>query len=199
MLAAARRAASASSALLARPTLAPSPLLGACRDISIRRRATLRWKNPRNLPKRRPPEEWDIRYRDEVEIMAGHDAGKIGRVYQRDFDGDWLKVKQLNKAWYLQDPADSGSFEKKWELKEAPLAYTDVLLIDPVDGKGTEVEWRYLESGERVRISKRSGAVVPLPPRRTRNPDADRPPPSVSPFCTTRDDVMEETYVPSFT
>lgn len=27
----------------------------------------------------------------------------------------------------------------------------------------TEVEWRYLENGEKVRVSVRSGRIIPLP------------------------------------
>lgn len=29
---------------------------------------------------------------------------------------------------------------------------------------GCEAEWRYTEAGERVRVSKRSGLEIPLPP-----------------------------------
>lgn len=38
-----------------------------------------------------------------------------------------------------------------------------VKLVDPVDEKATDVEWRYTESGERVRVSVRTGRIIPIP------------------------------------
>ena len=35
--------------------------------------------------------------------------------------------------------------------------------------KPTEVEWRYTEEGERVRVSLRSGRIIPLPMRQRRD------------------------------
>ena len=35
--------------------------------------------------------------------------------------------------------------------------------MDPVDERGCEVEWRYTEDGERVRVSRRSGRILPIP------------------------------------
>ena len=38
-----------------------------------------------------------------------------------------------------------------------------IKLVDPVDERGCEVEWGYTEDGERVRVSRRSGAILPIP------------------------------------
>lgn len=47
---------------------------------------------------------------------------------------------------------------------ERPLdVRTDVALVDPIDLKPTEAEWGYTEQGERIRKSKRSGKVIPVP------------------------------------
>lgn len=35
--------------------------------------------------------------------------------------------------------------------------------------KPTEVEWRYTEEGERVRVSLRSGRIIPLPLQQRRD------------------------------
>lgn len=37
-------------------------------------------------------------------------------------------------------------------------------LVDPADLKSTPFEWRFLEDGTQVRVSTRSGRVIPLPP-----------------------------------
>ncbi len=41
--------------------------------------------------------------------------------------------------------------------KEAPIAISNVMLIDPKDGKPCRVEFRKLEDGRKVRVSKRTG------------------------------------------
>lgn len=47
---------------------------------------------------------------------------------------------------------------------ELPLEIeTEVALVDPSDKKPTEVEWRFTEDGERVRVSIRTGRVIPIP------------------------------------
>ncbi len=49
--------------------------------------------------------------------------------------------------------------------KERPLVvHRDVKLVDPSDLKPCEVEHRFTEAGERVRVSKRTGQVIPVPP-----------------------------------
>ncbi|KAI1229914.1 hypothetical protein IHE44_0010619 [Lamprotornis superbus] len=48
---------------------------------------------------------------------------------------------------------------------EAPLLLNQISLVDPEDRKPTEVEWRYTEEGERVRVSLRSGRILPVPPQ----------------------------------
>lgn len=48
---------------------------------------------------------------------------------------------------------------------EGPLLVTNqVALVDPSDFQGTEIEWRYTEEGDKVRVSKRTGRIIPIPP-----------------------------------
>ncbi|NWH81141.1 RM24 protein, partial [Piaya cayana] len=62
--------------------------------------------------------------------------------------------------------------------------------------KPTEVEWRYTEEGERVRVSLRSGRIIPLPLPQRR----DRIVPEQwidGPKDTSVEDALEKTYLPS--
>ena len=43
------------------------------------------------------------------------------------------------------------------------MHYSNVNLVDPVTGFPTKITWSYLEDGKKVRISKRSGAIIPKP------------------------------------
>eukprot|EP00745_Piridium_sociabile_P027675 TRINITY_DN44536_c1_g1_i1.p2 TRINITY_DN44536_c1_g1~~TRINITY_DN44536_c1_g1_i1.p2 ORF type:complete len:114 (+),score=26.32 TRINITY_DN44536_c1_g1_i1:1-342(+) len=46
---------------------------------------------------------------------------------------------------------------------EKPLMVTtEVALVDPSDSKGTPVQWRYTEEGDRVRVALRTGRIVPM-------------------------------------
>lgn len=46
---------------------------------------------------------------------------------------------------------------------EAGVHYSNVNLVDPVTGKPTRIGMRFLEDGTKVRVAKRSGAVIPRP------------------------------------
>lgn len=67
-------------------------------------------------------------------------------------------------------------------------------LIDPESGKATRVRYGFLEDGTKVRIAKKSGALIPKPDRtnmkyinRTKGKDA-------GPNDTKPEDVLEKTY-----
>jgi len=67
-------------------------------------------------------------------------------------------------------------------------------LIDPETGLPTRITYGFLEDGSKVRIAKRSGALVPKPDRsnltyinRTKGKEA-------GPFDTKPEDVVEKTY-----
>ncbi|NXO24885.1 RM24 protein, partial [Cisticola juncidis] len=69
--------------------------------------------------------------------------------------------------------------------------------------KPTEVEWRYTEEGERVRVSLRSGRILPVPPQ----PREDGIVPEQGQRCplartdgpkdTSEEDALAKTYRPS--
>lgn len=46
-------------------------------------------------------------------------------------------------------------------MMERSIHYSNVNLVDPVTGFPTRVNYSFLEDGTKVRISKRSGAIIP--------------------------------------
>jgi large subunit ribosomal protein L24 len=48
-------------------------------------------------------------------------------------------------------------------MKERTIHYSAVNLVDPVTNQPTRVYRKYLEDGTKVRISKKSGAIIPRP------------------------------------
>jgi len=83
---------------------------------------------------------------------------------------------------------------KKTVQKENPVHVSNVSLIDPETGMPTRINYGFLEDGTKVRISKRSGALIPKPDRsnmayitRTKNKEA-------GPGDTKPEDVLQKTY-----
>uniref|UniRef100_A0A6I8S8N2 Large ribosomal subunit protein uL24 C-terminal domain-containing protein n=1 Tax=Xenopus tropicalis TaxID=8364 RepID=A0A6I8S8N2_XENTR len=79
---------------------------------------------------------------------------------------------------------------------EAPLLLNQVSLVDPTDRKPTDIEWRYTEEGDRVRVSVRSGRIIPKPVLQRRDgiiPEQWKD----GPKDTSVEDALERTYVPS--
>jgi large subunit ribosomal protein L24 len=77
---------------------------------------------------------------------------------------------------------------------ERAMHASNVQLVDPVTGAPTRIMRKILQTGEKVRIAKRSGAIIPRPEILTFR---KRPVNSiVTDSDTAEDDTWELTYVP---
>uniref|UniRef100_A0A8C8VP83 Large ribosomal subunit protein uL24m n=1 Tax=Pelusios castaneus TaxID=367368 RepID=A0A8C8VP83_9SAUR len=139
-------------------------------------------------------EDWMVFRGDTVEILFGKDAGKQGLVNQVIRARNWVFVEGLNTYYhYVGKAAD---YPGTYIASEAPLLLRQISLIDPQDRKPTEVEWRYTEEGERVRVSVRSGRIIPKPLHQRR--DGIIPEQWIDgPKDTSVNDTLEKTYQPS--
>ena len=54
---------------------------------------------------------------------------------------------------------------KKTVQRESLIHISNVNLVDPKLKVGVKIGWGYLESGEKVRVSRKSGEVIPKPDR----------------------------------
>jgi large subunit ribosomal protein L24 len=101
-----------------------------------------------------------IRRDDEVVVIAGKDRGKTGRVLRVDPVKDKVFVEGLNIVKRHQRPtpgrpdAVAGVIER-----EGPIHVSNVMLLDPKDGKPTRVGIEVRE-GRRFRIARRSGTSI---------------------------------------
>ena len=100
-----------------------------------------------------------IRKGDTVQVIAGDDKGKSGRVLSVDEVKQRVVVEKINlvkrhtKA--RRQGMQSGIIEK-----EAPIHLSNVLLFDPKSGRGSRVGVRVLPDGTRERIARRTGETV---------------------------------------
>lgn len=109
-----------------------------------------------------PIHEWSFFRGDRVEVLVGSDKGKQGFVTQIFPERNWVIVEGLN-CHYRKVGAD-GDFPGITIKSESPLLVThQVALVDPSDLQATTFEWRYSEESEKLRVSLRTGRVIPIP------------------------------------
>ncbi|CAG4966345.1 unnamed protein product [Colias eurytheme] len=109
-----------------------------------------------------PVGEWSFFKGDRVEIMVGKDKGKQGIVSQVIQERNWVIVEGLNT--HLRVVGKDKDFPGIVIQSEAPLLVTTgVKLVDPESLKPTEIEWRFTEEGDKVRVSTSSSRIIPIP------------------------------------
>merc|ERR1711976_998701 len=151
------------------------------------------------MGKRHPVEpitNWNVYIGDIVEILVGKDKGKIGMVNDIVKERNWVFVENRNTKLQV---AEMSMHESAAISFEGPLlADTQIKLVDPTDRKGCEIEWRYTEEGGRVRVSTRSGRIIPFPKGYKVGPDgvvpADYKASKVK--DTTQEDLLKVTFDP---
>ncbi|KAM3858704.1 large ribosomal subunit protein uL24m [Diretmus argenteus] len=139
-------------------------------------------------------EDWVVLRGDTVEILEGKDKGKQGKVTQVFRHRNWVIVEGMNTHYrYI---GKTGEYRGTYIPSEAPILLRDVSLVDPTDRKPTQVEWRFTEEGERVRVSLRTSRIVPKPVVERRDgiiPQQWKD----GPKDTSPEDTLEKSYVPS--
>lgn len=100
-----------------------------------------------------------IRTGDEVQLIAGKDRGKKGKVLQVWPKDDKVLVEGLNmvkRHTKPRPPAEPGGVIEK----PAPVHISNVMLLDPKDNAPTRVRIE-VQDGVRVRVAVRSGERIP--------------------------------------
>lgn len=115
--------------------------------------------------KQPPPKRWNIVRGDTVQVIDRKhpEFGKQGRVQVVIREKMRVIVENVNLA-PRRIPADPMKGSKaETVMMERSIHYSNLNLVDPVTGFPTKITHSYLEDGTKVRISKRSGAIIPKP------------------------------------
>merc|ERR1719481_1434525 len=143
-------------------------------------------------------ENWMWFRGDRVEILTGPDKGKQGYINMIVQERNWVTVEGLNVEY--ETIGASKDFPGMMIKKELPLIVTtDIKLVDPSSEQGADVEWRYSEAGERVRVAVKSGTDIPVPTKSLETLDYKMPAEyKANEFKDTAPKVVEEiTYEPT--
>jgi large subunit ribosomal protein L24 len=100
-----------------------------------------------------------LRINDEVEVIAGADKGHRGKVLKIDRKQNKVVVEGAGRVWKhvrrSQKNPQGGRLNK-----EMPISASNVMIIDPSNGKPSRLGVRYLADGRKERYAKKSGASL---------------------------------------
>lgn len=99
-----------------------------------------------------------IKKGDQIEVIAGKDLGKRGKVLFVLPKTERVVVKGINVLKHHIKSKREGENGQRIE-KETPIHVSNVMLVCPHSGELTRIGYR-VEGGEKVRISKKSGKAI---------------------------------------
>lgn len=102
-----------------------------------------------------------VRRGDMVEVTAGKDAGKIGKVIRVEPAKRRVYVEHLNIVKRHQRPTSVKDTQRSGQVggvieKEGPIHVSNVMVIDPTSNRPTRIGIER-KNGKRVRIARKSG------------------------------------------
>ena len=99
-----------------------------------------------------------IKRNDTVEVIAGKDKGKRGRVLRVMADKDRVLVEHVMMIKKHVKPNPQRNIKGGIAEQESPIHLSNVMLVDG-EGNKTRVGSR-LEGDRRVRVSRKSGNII---------------------------------------
>ncbi|SJK86425.1 Probable 39S ribosomal protein L24 mitochondrial [Babesia microti strain RI] len=111
--------------------------------------------HPRNIIR-----YWKYAKGDKVKVISGRDKGKIDEIIQCDRLRNQVKVRGCN----MRKMVING---KRVEI-EKKIHYSNVQLIDPTINEPTRISLKFDENNNPIRVSKKSGSVIPWPDKKER-------------------------------
>lgn len=109
--------------------------------------------------KQQPSMKLHIKKGDMVQVIAGDNKGKQGKVLKVEVDKQRAIVEGVNLVKKATKPnaqnPQGGIVEK-----EAPIHISNMLVLDPKSGKPTKVGRKLGEKGKLVRYAKKSGEEI---------------------------------------
>jgi large subunit ribosomal protein L24 len=101
-----------------------------------------------------------IRKNDEVVVVAGKDKGKTGKVLATYPKKKSVVVEGVNFVKKHTRANPQKNIKGGIVEREAPVHVSNLMVIDPESSRPTRVSYKRLEDGRKVRVAKRSGAML---------------------------------------
>ena len=101
-----------------------------------------------------------IRKNDQVEVISGKDRGTRGRVLRVSRASSRVLVEGVNVIKRHTRANPQKNIQGGVVEREAEIHVSNVMLVDPDTDKPSRIGSKVLEDGSRVRVARRSGAVL---------------------------------------
>ena len=101
-----------------------------------------------------------LRKNDTVEVLAGRDAGKRGKVITVLRNEGRVLVQGVNFIKRHTRPNPQRNIKGGIVEREAPIHVSNVMIVSPDDDKRTRIGSKVLADGRRARVGRRSGEVL---------------------------------------
>jgi large subunit ribosomal protein L24 len=101
-----------------------------------------------------------IRKNDDVIVIAGKDKGKTGKVLATDPKKQSAVVEGVNFVKKHTRANPQKNIKGGIVEREGPVHVSNLMVIDPESSRPTRVSYKRLEDGRKVRVAKRSGAML---------------------------------------
>jgi len=99
-----------------------------------------------------------IKRGDTVVVISGKEKGKRGEVERVIPAKNRVVVSGVNVRTRHARPSQQN--QEGLYTFEAPIHVSNVMLVDPDAGEPTRIGYRLTDSGEKIRVSKRSGKDI---------------------------------------
>lgn len=99
-----------------------------------------------------------IKRGDTVQVISGKEKGKRGEVERIIPKENRVVVGGVNVRTRHARPSQSN--QQGLYTFEAPIHVSNVMVVDPTSGEPTRVGHRFTESGEKLRVSRKSGEDI---------------------------------------
>jgi large subunit ribosomal protein L24 len=101
-----------------------------------------------------------IKKNDQVIVIAGRDRGAKGRVLRVLPATGKAIVERVNMIKRHTRPNPQRQVQGGILEREAPIALSKLMIVDPQSGKPTRIGRKRLEDGSVVRVSRKTGTVL---------------------------------------
>ncbi len=99
-----------------------------------------------------------IKRGDTVVVISGKEKGKRGEVEEVQPKKNRLVVEGVNTRTRHARPTQNN--QQGLFTFDAPIDISNVMLVDPGSGEPTKVGYRFTDSGEKVRVAKKTGRDI---------------------------------------
>jgi large subunit ribosomal protein L24 len=110
----------------------------------------------------KPAERVKIRLRkdDLVEVIAGRDAGKRGKILMVLRDKGRVVVQGVGFVKRHTRPNPQRNIKGGIAEREAAIHVSNVMIVSPDDDKRTRIAAKTLADGRKVRVSRKTGEAL---------------------------------------